>query len=241
MTQQYDHSETVNPPLDRSPDVLAVIAELENKGFYQGSDDIELEFKVVTTHNDWEIKAGYTDTLLYLTVSLADGSRWLIDLEDCEDDLLPTNQQLLESNPKILDAQLAQIKQRKYERTMKSVSWVKALIDGNTPTLPSRASVVALLKAGFQYLGKVDDYEDFSGDTKIIEFYEEEIVNISDGLWHLSYFHRDDDLIFLDAVHVETCKFWQYCYSLSKEKTLPQDKFQATKQILSPQFPRSEP
>lgn len=129
MTQQYDSSQTVNPLKDRSPNVLAAIKALESEGFYQGSDDIDLDFKIVTSHNDWEIKAGYTDALLYITVSLADGSRWLADLENCEDDLLPTNQQLLESHPKILDTQLTRIKQQKYERMMQSVAWVKAIID----------------------------------------------------------------------------------------------------------------
>ena len=129
MNQQYDHPQTTNLSKDRSPDVLDAINALENEGFYQGSDDINLEFKVVTSHNEWEIKAGYTDTLLYITVTLGDDERWLADLENHEEELLPTNQQLLHSHPKILDAQLARIKQQKYERMMQAVAWVKAIID----------------------------------------------------------------------------------------------------------------
>ncbi len=128
MPQQYDNSGVVNLPKDIRSDVLAAIVALEAEGFYPGSDDISVDIKVVTLHDDWEIKAGWAGSLLHVTVSLGD-RRWLLDLEDCEEDLLPTNRQLLETHPKILNTQLARLKQQKYERMMRAVAWVKAILD----------------------------------------------------------------------------------------------------------------
>lgn len=207
MNKEYDQSQTKNLPLDRGSEVLAAIKALEDEGFYQGSDDIELDFKVCTLHNQWEIKAGYTDTLLYVTAALGD-QLWLADLEECEDDILPTNQQLLEFHPKILDAQLARIKQLKYERMMQAIAWVKELIE--PPRQPSPETLLALTKNNFQCLGAIENYVETDTGWDYLETYEATI-----GDWHVNCLLRDDGWIVLDAIHKETNQLWQ--------KKIPQD------------------
>ena len=215
MAQQYDQLQAKNLPLDRSPNVLAAIEALESEGFYQGSDDINLDFKTVTSHGEWEIKSGYTDSLLYVTVGLPDGGRWLIDMEDCEEDFLPTNQQLLVPHPKILEAQMARIKQRKYERMMQAIAWVKELLEvKEVKRSPSPKHISALAEAGFQDLGNYGDYDEDAEENLFLETCEDQF-----GDWRLKALHRDDDLVFLDAVH-ESERYWQLVYKYNSTVSL---------------------
>ncbi|MFB2983880.1 hypothetical protein [Microseira sp. BLCC-F43] len=220
MQQQYDNLETENLSKDRSPSLLATIAALEAEGFYQGTDDIQCDIVTVTTHGEWEIKVGYTDTYLYVTVSLQDGSRWLTDLKSCEDEF-PSYQELLTGDPKSLADRMAAIKQQKYERMMQAIAWMKELVVRS----PSPKHILALAESAFQCLGNVGDYKINEG-YKFLEIYEESFKD-----WTLKSLHREDDWVLLDAVH-KSGQYWQNGYRYDPTVSL-KSYVEILKQLLS--------
>lgn len=208
MNQQYDHLQTVNLSKDRSPDVLAAINALESEGFYQGSDDIDCDIKTVTSFNEWEIKAGYSDTCLYITVVLKDGSRW-VALENCEEEF-PTYKQLLTGDPTALGEQLTAIKRKKYERMMQAISWVKELI-APKPKLSSEKVMINLTLNKFQCLGTAESLERVYDDWNDVLGVRKETIPGWDlacvcNVW------RKLKLIHLHVFHQESKQVWhKFC------------------------------